>query len=102
MILFALLTLLAAPTAVDEWDALRTRVEKAPREVALFIERRAGCNHFLGEERYDRHRRAQIEKALRELKCGRIARDERALRRTYRQEASVLQLLTDTADLLAW
>ena len=102
MIIPALAALVAAPPPVDEWEALRGRVEKAPREVAAFIERRAGCNHFLGEEPYDEARSAEIEEALRELGCERLKDDEDALRSTYQQQDAILQLLTDTADATAW
>lgn len=85
-----------------ERDALRMRVESSPREVAAFIERRAGCNHFQGEEPYDRQRAEEIGRALRELRCASIDADEQALRRTYRDQPAVLQLLHDTQDLLGW
>lgn len=84
------------------WEALRTRVEGAPRKVAAFIERRAGCNHFLGEEPYDAERAAELKKAIRELRCTRIERDVRRLERTYRGRPEILRLLKDTEDLPGW
>lgn len=99
LVLFA--AALTPPVAGGEGQALRDRVESAPPEVAAFIERRASCNHFLGEEPYDRARRAEIEAALRELRCDRLAPDERALRAAHGGTA-ILQLLTDTADITGW
>jgi hypothetical protein len=81
------------------WQALRTRVESSPRKVAAFIERRAGCNHFLGEEPYDPERAAELERAIRELRCSRVERDGRRLERTYRDRPEILRLLKDTEDL---
>jgi hypothetical protein len=86
----------------EAWQALRIRIESAPQEVATFIERRAGCNHFLGEDAYDRERATEIRNALRELRCDRIARDERALRQTYGAQPVILRLLTDTETLNGW
>ncbi len=83
-------------------EALRARVENAPRKVAKFIERRAGCNHFLGEEPYDRERAAELARAIRELRCGRIERDERRLARGYRGRPDILRLLKETEDLPGW
>jgi hypothetical protein len=74
----------------------------APQEVATFIERRAGCNHFSGEESYDRQRAEEIGRALRKLRCTDIESDERALRQIYHSRPIILQLLDDTRDLLGW
>jgi hypothetical protein len=97
MILALLLVANAFPS-----DEVRTRVESAPRKIAAFVTRRANCNHFLGEEPYDDERAAELEKTIRELRCKRIDRDERNLRRAYRGNSEVLQLLADTADALGW
>lgn len=99
--------LIGAAVAVLALDAataeqLKTRVDQSPEDVATFIERRAACNHFLGEEPYDRNRAAELAKAVRALRCDRLSRDEQRLRRTYRHQPAVQQLLSDTADLLGW
>jgi hypothetical protein len=99
-VLLALILLL--PPAADDPEIFRTRVESAPRKVAAFIERRANCNHFAGEEPYDAERAAYLRKTIRELKCARIARDERRLTRVYRDQPDILRLLKDTEDLPGW
>ncbi len=65
----------------------------APRPVGVFLERRAECGHWAGEEPYDKARGRQIAAAVRALKCGRLEADERALRRTYAKQPKVLRLL---------
>jgi hypothetical protein len=100
--LIGLAIALAGAAEEDPWDRLRPRVASAPRAVAHFIERRAGCNHFLGEEPYDRARAAELEKTIKELGCVRIARDERLLRQRYRLSAATLLLLDETEDLIGW
>ena len=102
MVIMAALLMATATPADTEWDKLRARVEAAPPSVAAFIERRAGCNHFWGEEPYDRARAQQIDAALRKLRCNRLAADERALRRTYRRQPTVLVLIEDTAEIGGW
>ena len=79
---------------------VRTLTKSAPKVVAAFIERRAYCNHFLGEEPYDAERAAELAKALGELRCHAIERDERNLRRSYRKRPAILRLLDETADAL--
>ena len=97
---FALLLLLSP--VEEDTQIFRTRVESVPRKVANFIERRANCNHFTGEEPYDPERAAYLNKTIRELKCARISRDERRLARAYRDRPEILQLLKDTEDLPGW
>src|SRR5580704_12913714 len=70
-----------------------------PRAVRLFIQRRAECNHWAGEEGYDAARLKQINAAVARLRCARLDRDEKTLRRTYRKHPSVLKALTQAAAL---
>jgi len=81
---------------------LRTRVESAPKSVEAFIVRRAGCNHFLGEYPYDEERAAELNRAIRQLRCSALTGDERRLRRKYRENSAVLLLLDEARDILGW
>ena len=91
--------LVDAPAPAEQF---RAAVDKAPTDVRAFIQRRAGCNHFLGEEPYDPERAAQISRAMRELRCQSLSRDERALRGAYRSSPATLKLIDQTADFLDW
>ncbi len=62
----------------------------APRDVTRYGERREGCNHWAGEEGYDAARRAEINKAIADLRCTALGRDERILRHRYRHNPAVL------------
>jgi hypothetical protein len=97
----ALLALLPATNVVAPED-LRQQVEQAPKDVAAFIERRASCNHFLGESPYDEERATFLAKARRDLRCARVSEDEGKLRRAYRDRPEVLRLLDETVDVLTW
>lgn len=44
--------------------------EKWPSDVARFIERRDGCDHFRGEEPYDEERRRYLNQKMAELCRG--------------------------------
>ena len=96
MLVALLLIAQAAPA-----EGVRTLTKGAPRQVAAFIERRAYCNHFLGEEPYDAERATELARTLRELRCSRIDRDERILRRAYRNSPATIRLLDETADALS-
>jgi hypothetical protein len=82
-------------------DDLRARIDRSPQDVATFIDRRIGCNHWGGEggtEYPERER--QVRHALAALRCDRIDQDDRALRMKYRRKPQVLELLRETESLL--
>ena len=81
---------------------LRARVESAPKAVAAFIQRRADCDHFLGEEPYDKQRAADLARTVRELRCDGLDLDERKLRRTFKNKAQILKLLDETGASIDW
>lgn len=102
-LLVALLATQAAELVEDDWDRLRARIELAPQDVATFIERRAGCNHFGGEVGSgDTERAQQVDAMLTELRCNAIETDERDLRAAHQHEPEVLKILDETLDLLPW
>ena len=101
--MLALLVLLAAQTTPNDehWEQLKTRIRLAPHDVATFIERRTGCNHFDGEvgSGYpERERKVQDER--KRLRCDQIEVDGQSLRKKYRDKSAVLRPLKQTEHLL--
>ena len=91
----------AGPDA--EWEQLKARIELAPREIAAFIERRAGCNHLDGEAGSGfPEREAWVQAQREELRCNSIDPDEQALRVKFRSNPEIVQLLDATQDLRPW
>lgn len=99
--LFALALAQDIPGEVEA-QLIRARVAAQPAAVREFIERRAMCNHFMGEEGYDRQRRRDLARAIRELRCLSIDRDEAALLRSFAARADTVALLIETRDILGW
>ena len=98
--MLALLALLL--TAQGEEAALRARVAAQPAAVSRYVERRAMCNHWSGEEPYDADRRRQIARAVRALRCARIDRDEALLRRRYAARPATIAVIDAAAELVGW
>lgn len=73
-------------------------IKRAPADVRAVIERRQGCNHWVGEEPYDKDRARQIDEAIRQLHCVRIDRDVATMRRRYKARPALVRLLDRTAD----
>ena len=100
-----MLLLLAQPSPAEDqaWERLKARIESAPQEIATFVERRAGCNHFDGEvgSEYPERER-QVQQARQELRCNNIESDTRAIQRKYKNTPDVLKLLDDTEHLRPW
>jgi hypothetical protein len=88
MIVIALAALVYPALSAEANQALA----KAPREIGVFLERRAECEHWGGEEPYDKARLDEINRAVRALRCSRIEADEKALRRKYAGRPGVIRL----------
>ena len=72
----------------------------APHDIAAYIGRRKACNHWAGEEPYDKARAAEINKAVTKLKCGALDADEKVLLRRYRHAPSRLKQIRAAKDAL--
>jgi hypothetical protein len=70
------------------------------KAIADYAARRAGCNHWGGEEGYDAARRAEIAKAAAALRCDRIDTDEAALLKRYSTQPERLQQIRAAKDKL--
>ena len=93
----------SAPAAAQDLDAILKRFNAArktvPADVGAYMDRAEGCWHFAGEEPYDAARRAEINRALSDLRCDRLKEDASALRRKYARSAPVLDALDAAAAL---
>lgn len=67
---------------------------KLPTDVAHFIEKRDGCDHFRGEEPYDAERRAFLLKNMNKLCKGTDTRLAQ-LKKKYAQQPAIMERLND-------
>lgn len=87
----AVALLLLAPAAQAVW---------VPSDIAAYIERRKVCNHWGGEEPYDKPRAAEINRAMAKLRCGALDTDEKVLLRRYRSTPALLTRIRAAKDAL--
>jgi hypothetical protein len=73
--------------------ALAAQGPALPPEVRRFVERRMECDHWTGEEAYDKARGREIEANIRDLRCDRIDRDDQRLVKRYSGRTEVLEAL---------
>jgi hypothetical protein len=83
--------LLLAPAARAAWS---------PPDIAAYVERREACNHWGGEEPYDKARLAEINRAVAKLNCGALDTDEKALLRRYRSTPALGKRIRAAKDAL--
>jgi hypothetical protein len=67
---------------------------KLPPDVARFIERRDGCDHFRGEEPYDEERRKFLNRRMLELCVGTDGQLSK-LKKKYRANRAVMTKLNE-------
>jgi hypothetical protein len=84
--------------AATPYERQMAGLRDLPAEVQGFIDRRANCNHWFGEDGYDAQRKAHIQSALNELRCADLERDETALKRRYGRNQAVLNGLEMSKD----
>jgi hypothetical protein len=95
----ALIGLCVSAKATPYDDKLAALTHGLPKDIRDFIDRRANCNHWAGEDAYDTERRAQIEAATNQLGCGHLEKDEVALGRRYSKNGRALRALRVSKDL---
>ena len=96
---FAVLALAVnAAMAATPYEQQMTGLRSLPAEVRAFIDRRASCNHWSGEDGYDEQRKAEIQSAVNKLRCIDLDKDEAALKRRYAGDRTVLNGLDISKD----
>ncbi|MCW5746449.1 MAG: hypothetical protein KIT36_09645 [Alphaproteobacteria bacterium] len=91
--------LVVAPVRADYQSTMEALTRGLPRDASALVYRIVGCNHWGGEEPYDDARKAEIDKAMRELDCDRLDRDEADLRRRHAGDPAVLKALDQAKEL---
>jgi len=95
-IALAVLLMIAAaqPARADKFqDDLDKLTAGLPRTPPRLVERRANCNHWQGEEPYDKARGREIDRALTRFGCDFIERDEEKLRARYADKPEIIKAL---------
>ena len=96
MLLLLVVWLCAANGPVDQeidYNSLADLARHAPRDVRQFIDRRMECQHWTGEEPYDKARRREIDRAIARLRCDRIDHDEKRLLKRHARSLQTLRLI---------
>ena len=63
-----------------------------PKDIATFIKNRDGCDHFRGEEPYDKKRQQFLEKQMRQL-CTGTDKKLKLLKLKYKSNEKIMEML---------
>lgn len=72
---------------------LASTTVQLPHDVEAFLDRRAQCEHWAGEEPYDGPRASEIEGAVQRLRCNNLEADESRIRLRYKRNQLVIKAL---------
>lgn len=87
--LFICALMLSAP------DIQASKSAHTPKDVSEFKDRKKLCEHFAGEEPYDKARAAEIYTKMTELRCGDLDKDIQKLKKKYGEHSKHLKGLIE-------
>ena len=86
--------------AQADFDADVLTLKKGmPNKVKKFIDRQTECNHWGGEEPYDKERVQQINAVVDKLKCNNLEKDGKLLKKQYKSKPKVLSSINKAKAL---
>jgi hypothetical protein len=71
-----------------------------PPDLKAYAERRAGCNYWPSEPAYDKTRKAEIQRHVRDLRCETLDREEVKLNTRYRGQPALLEAIANAHDAM--
>ena len=88
--------------ANDFYDApqVKALAKGMPEDIAFFIARTAECNHWTGEEPYDKDRANYIRNAVEKAGCENLVGQKMKLREKYRGQPKLLNAIEKAKHLL--
>ncbi len=72
---------------------------KPPKDIGNYISRRDDCEHFAGEDAYDKERAQYLDQMFAELQCNTLGADEKKLRKKYHGKPAMLKWLDEKPNL---
>ena len=69
-----------------------------PNKVKKFIDRQIACNHWGGEEPYDKERLQEINAAADRLKCNDLNKDEIKLKKRYKSKPNIIKRINKAKE----
>lgn len=96
---FILITIFAH-AEVTPWEVkFKAYVNGLPSDVVTLLQRTDICNHWGGEEPYNKERAKQIAEAMKKSKCDSVDTDTKQLLEKYKGEPKVVEKIKNFSSL---
>lgn len=101
MRVFAILMSLFISSVYAGYDEDVAAVNKGmPKQVKLFNKRQIECNHWAGEEPYNKERVKEINAAIRKQRCDGLEKDEKRLLEKYKTRPNVIDSINKAKEFI--
>lgn len=97
-VVLALVLIVHPVLAGDDLCDVQELKREMPPEVASLLSRIVECNHWGGEEPYDKERAREIGRAIERLRCSQLDRDETGIRDKYKNRKNMLLRIDNTKE----
>ena len=97
-ILLILLSLISTQCLADYEQDMTALQKGMPSSVSKFIDRQVMCNHWSGEEPYDKERLQEINAAADRLKCNDLNKDEIKLKKRYKSKPNIIKRINKAKE----
>jgi hypothetical protein len=95
------ISILAATNVYAGYDEDIAAINKdMPKPVQQFNNRQIECNHWAGEEPYDKERLEEINAATKKLNCNNLKKDELKLLKKYKSRPDVAQSIKKAKEFI--
>jgi hypothetical protein len=90
----------AAGNDFDNLSEVKALQREMPKDIAVFISRTAECQHWSGEEPYDKERAEFIRNAMLKAGCSKVDAEEIRLRQKYRKNPKIIDTIKKAKNLM--
>ena len=84
---------------IDNLPEVKAIIAGLPNDLKSFISRTVACNHWSGEEPYDKERAEFIRKAVEKAECSKLEKDEDSLRSKYKANKKFNEAIQKSKDI---
>lgn len=98
--LYSIILAILTHAEVTPWELkFKAYVKGLPSDVTELLQRTDKCNHWGGEEPYDKERANEIAAAMKEARCDFLEEDTKSLIKKYNSEPKIVDKIKNFSSL---
>lgn len=96
----SILAVVFAHAEFTPWELkLRAYIKGLPNDVGALLQRTDECNHWSGEEPYDKERAKEIAAAMKKINCASIDADTKKIIEKYKADPKIVEKIKNFSTL---